>query len=327
MKLGLKMLVAPLLVAAVSLGAAAVYGVVDYAEGQKAAAADNADLRALKVAGQAQETLSQMRGSVYRTLALMASLDDAKIKAARAELRGQGEGLKTRIAGLATGATDTVAAKLVEGAGARLADFVSLCDKAIDLSTVDPNVGTGSMRAAEDVYAHLADDLQGLLAHEDGLRSLREKATQERRLRLTLAMALALLAAGGLAGWVSWRVQRRLVDELRQAVALSEAVARGDLAAASRTPATDADDEIGELTRALLGMVQGLEASLQTVRQATDHIGTASGEIASGNQDLSGRTEQTASNLQQAASSLEQLTGTVRQTADSARTANQLAAS
>src|SRR5439155_16409251 len=46
-----------------------------------------------------------------------------------------------------------------------------------------------------------------------------------------------------------------------------------------------------------------------------------------GSTDLSVRTEQAASSLQETASSMEQLTGTVKQSADSAGTANQLAAS
>jgi len=71
--------------------------------------------------------------------------------------------------------------------------------------------------------------------------------------------------------------------------------------------------EVDKLVRQLVGTVQS--------------ISVASAEIASGNQDLSGRTEQTASSLQQTSSSMEQLTGTVGQTADSARTANQLASS
>ncbi len=63
------------------------------------------------------------------------------------------------------------------------------------------------------------------------------------------------------------------------------------------------------------------------VQVATSGISTASHEIAQGNQDLSSRTEQTASSLEETASSMEELTGTVQQTADSARTANQLATS
>ncbi len=70
-----------------------------------------------------------------------------------------------------------------------------------------------------------------------------------------------------------------------------------------------------------------IEQAVSVVQSSGSNIAHASAEIATGNQDLSQRTEQAASNLQQTASSMVELTGTVKQTADSARTANQLAAS
>ncbi|CAN5292928.1 hypothetical protein BH11PSE10_BH11PSE10_05010 [soil metagenome] len=78
---------------------------------------------------------------------------------------------------------------------------------------------------------------------------------------------------------------------------------------------------------ALKQVLVRIEQAVGVVQSSGSNIAHASAEIATGNQDLSQRTEQAASNLQQTASSMEQLTGTVKQTADSARTANQLAAS
>ena len=112
---------------------------------------------------------------------------------------------------------------------------------------------------------------------------------------------------------------------LAEAEALAAAIAEGDL---SRTmKPVEGVDEASKLMRSLHRMQEALQAMVGQLRTAADSIRTASVEIASGNQDLSSRTEQTASNLQEAASSLVQLTGTVKQTADSARTANQLASS
>ncbi|MCW5610915.1 MAG: Cache 3/Cache 2 fusion domain-containing protein [Rubrivivax sp.] len=109
--------------------------------------------------------------------------------------------------------------------------------------------------------------------------------------------------------------------------ALQQAVAEVADGRLTHPVASERRDELGELMRGVERMRLQLLASLQTVRESADSIRVAATEVATGNQDLSGRTEQTASNLQQAASSLEQLTGTVGTTADSARTANQLAAS
>ncbi|PIM53211.1 methyl-accepting chemotaxis protein [Roseateles chitinivorans] len=112
---------------------------------------------------------------------------------------------------------------------------------------------------------------------------------------------------------------------LAEAEALAEAIAEGDLSRAMKP--VEGVDEASKLMRSLHHMQEALQAMVGQLRTAADSIRTASVEIASGNQDLSSRTEQTASNLQEAASSLVQLTGTVKQTADSARTANQLASS
>ncbi|MEY8875868.1 MAG: Cache 3/Cache 2 fusion domain-containing protein, partial [Leptothrix sp. (in: b-proteobacteria)] len=134
-----------------------------------------------------------------------------------------------------------------------------------------------------------------------------------------LGVALVLLASAILLMTRRWVAAP--LHELQTAVL---AVAEGDL---SRPFHSERRDEIGMLVNAVEVMRSRLTQMLSAVHQSVESIHTASGEIASGNQDLSSRTEQTASNLQQTASSMEQITVTVRHTADSARTANQLASS
>jgi methyl-accepting chemotaxis protein len=139
-----------------------------------------------------------------------------------------------------------------------------------------------------------------------------------------MLILLMLAAAALVAGVSAWLITRSIITPLRKTVGVTELIAGGDL---SQTVDVDGRDEMADMLRSLARMQDALGALVSNVRASSDSIGTASSQIASGNQDLSSRTEQTASNLQQAASSLEQLTGTVSQTADSARTANQLAAS
>ncbi len=138
---------------------------------------------------------------------------------------------------------------------------------------------------------------------------------------LLLGLLAASLAVAGLAGWL---ITRSVTQPLRQAVAETEQIAGGDL---SVSVTVEGRDEIADLKRALSAMQQRLQELVRGIRQSADSIQTASTEVAVGNADLSSRTEQAASNLQETASSMEQLTGTVKHTADSARTANQLAAS
>jgi methyl-accepting chemotaxis protein len=327
MKLGFKLLVAPMLVAVVAASAGLVYGVVDYREGQRVSAADAVDRTSVKTAAQAQEGLAQMRAEVYRTLALLSSLDDAAVKAARADLGKQAQAIQAAVGGLLkTTEPDSALQAIVERVDKQLLDYQARCQKAIDLSAVDANMGVGAMRSAEEVYRASAKELQALVARIEALHGERAAATQQRQLWLQGLLAGALLLAGAAAAATAWSVRCRVVRQLHTAVLLCEATAAGNLVQASASATQAGDDEIGDLQRALSRMVGSLNESLATVRTATDHIGTASREIASGNVDLSQRTEQAASSLQQTASSMTQLTSTVKQTADSARTANQLAA-
>jgi methyl-accepting chemotaxis protein len=128
---------------------------------------------------------------------------------------------------------------------------------------------------------------------------------------------------GGIAVLVAWRMQGKIVKELAHAVDLANEVASGNLAV---NAATERDDEVGDLLRAMGTMVFQLNQSIATVRESSESIHQASAEIANGNQDLSLRTEQTATNLQGASSSTEQLNTTVHQSAESARQAFALAA-
>jgi len=150
-------------------------------------------------------------------------------------------------------------------------------------------------------------------------------AAIEADVRGTEMLLLALAAVATVTAAVfGWRVTLSITRPLALTTAATERIAGGDM---TESVQAEGRDEMAEMQRSLGRMQQALSKLVAEVRSSSDSIATASSQIASGNQDLSGRTEQTASNLQQAASSLEQLTGTVGQTADSARTANQLAAS
>ncbi len=323
MKLGLKLLAAPAIIAMVAVCSGALYGVLQMRDANQTRQATGKDLDNFKTIAQAQEQLSSVRADVFRTLTIISSLDDAKTKAVRADLAKQVQGVARVVAAMAdnTGG-DSEVAKLVAAATPRLETYLKRCDKAIDLSGMDPNVGIGAMRAAEETYGELAKGLLALVARIEALHDERDQEAVARTQRITIALGALMLLSTSIALFLTWRMQRRIMADLHGAVALSEAVAGGDL---TRSIASSSPDEIGDLVRALGSMVTRLRESLQTVRQASDQIGTASSEIASANLDLSQRTERAASSLQQTASSMVELTGTVHQTSDSAQTANRLA--
>ena len=153
--------------------------------------------------------------------------------------------------------------------------------------------------------------------------ALREAAGAE-RMRTVWGVAGVMGLIVGLLALATAYFVRTISDPLKSLVSEAHRIGEGDLFHVDREYRAD---EIGDVQRALAAMKSSLRKVIREVRASADGMQTASQEIASGNQDLSVRTEQTASNLQHAASSLAQLTGTVQQSADSARTANQLAGS
>ncbi|WP_426161400.1 methyl-accepting chemotaxis protein [Pseudoduganella sp. R-34] len=135
---------------------------------------------------------------------------------------------------------------------------------------------------------------------------------------VVLAGGLALSVFAGLV------LLKAISEPLAEAMDVAHRVADGDL----KGQATKhADNEFGELLRALDKMRDNLAAIVAEVRGGSDTISSASAQIAAGNMDLSDRTGEQAASLEETASSMEELTSTVRQNADNARQANQLAVS
>jgi len=166
----------------------------------------------------------------------------------------------------------------------------------------------------------------GLLEHalaaqtDQAQASSIESANQFRTGRLVLlGLGLAALI---IAVVLSWMLTRSIVTPLREAVALAQRVANGDLRS---TIVLGRKDEVGQLFAALSGMTGRLAATVAQVHTGAGTIGMSAVEMASGNMDLSERTERQASALEQTAASMEELAATVKGNAGNARAASALA--
>ena len=147
-----------------------------------------------------------------------------------------------------------------------------------------------------------------------------DAAASEGVMALCAGCALALVA--GL--WFAVVLTRSVVKPVREAQALAQSIAAGDL---TRDVRSDARDEIGQLTQSMGAMVHSLREIVGAVRSSSESIATGSSEIATGNADLSQRTEEQAANLQQTAASMEELSSTVNNNAATAQEAERLAGS
>ncbi len=268
--------------------------------------------------------LGELHTQLYRTLTIIGSMDEVAVAAMRQQ---RAKVLDEMAAGArnqqARSADDALRGALVRYEG-QLRKYRKAADDAIDLSTVDPNTGIAALQGADVDFDAMSRTLADVIAR------VRAHAADERAMLDTSAWRSALLigSLGMLAVALSigfaWLTQRRIAADVSAAAEAASRVAAGRLDSA---PHSEVRDEVGDLLRALGGMVDRLRQSILAVRMAAESVGNASSEIASGNADLSVRTEQAASSLQETASSMEQLTGTVKDSAHSASIADELARS
>ena len=121
---------------------------------------------------------------------------------------------------------------------------------------------------------------------------------------------------------LGWWVGRKGAGSLVSISSVAQQAADGDLS--QRAPVTS-KDELGQLGQAMNRMLDNIANVVGEVRQAAEHVSTASSEITQGNEDLSQRTSAQAGALEETSASMEEMTSTIKQNADNAKQANQLA--
>ncbi|MGD9849790.1 MAG: methyl-accepting chemotaxis protein [Nitrospirales bacterium] len=138
----------------------------------------------------------------------------------------------------------------------------------------------------------------------------------QKKVIMTGIICLALILPLG------WWVGRRGANSLIQVSEVAQRAAEGDL---TKRVTVTSKDELGALGHAMNAMLDNLVKVVSEVRQAAEHVSTASSEITQGNEDLSQRTSAQAGALEETSASMEEMTSTIRQNADNAKQANQLA--
>ena len=158
MRLGSKLLAAPLLTAAVVLGVATLNTLLMSREAVGNQAAFRARLGAVRTLASAQDQAGQIHAGVYRTLALIAALDDSKLKAYRASLTNQIAGVKRTIAEVAKGApADPALQDALQQASAQIDSYQVQAARAIELSALKPNNGATALQTADSTFAALGN--------------------------------------------------------------------------------------------------------------------------------------------------------------------------
>jgi len=324
MKLGMKLLFPIVATALVATAGGLANGVAAQWHAKENAQVVADSLTQQRAVAAARAQMAQMHAGIYRTLALIASLDEPAVKAVREALPQQVNEIQRVVQQVAQ--QHPQAAVLTQNSGViarELGAYSKSADEAIDLASVDPNTGVAAMQSADTQLKVAGEAMVALVATLQQMDQQMRADSAARAWHTSLWVGLISVLVTTIVVVGSARMLRRMADALHDASLLAEAVAAGDL---SPKVAVSRSDEIGDLQRSLARMVEQLRVSLLSVRDAARGTAVASSEIASGNQDLSDRTEQTASRLQQAAASMADLTTAVGQAADAAAQANTLAA-
>ena len=243
MKLGTKLLLAPLLTGAIALAGGGINAVLMDHQATAASEAFRADLANLRTITQVQEQLGRLHASAYRTVALIGSLDEAAVKTYRTELRSQVEGVGRVVAAVAgtPAQAETLRTQVARITG-DLSKYAQQADSAVDMATVDPNTGIAAMQGADATFKAVAQAMTQIITGIEtaAAQTSAEAATDGHRRALLLAAASVLATV--LTLLLCGLMLRRVTLALRRAAAVAEAVAQGNLA----TPVpSQRDDEIG----------------------------------------------------------------------------------
>jgi HAMP domain-containing protein len=246
MKLRGKLLAAPLATVVV-LTVAGAHSWTLQSSAAKERAALVEDIEGYKTLGQSNAQLGALQARVYRTLALLESLKPEEVKAFVASSKLELDGLSRTLTALAeVPGTDAQAREQIQALLPMVATYKDRVIKAIDLSSVDADMGVGAMKAAEQTYGTLGKAVGAVVARTEAAYHEREEVAQKQAAwRTALFGMLALLATIGVLV-ASLVMQRRLVRDLSRAVAVSREVASGNLTAEAHS---DRSDEIGDLIR------------------------------------------------------------------------------
>jgi len=113
---------------------------------------------------------------------------------------------------------------------------------------------------------------------------------------------------------VAWLFSAKLADVIKRAADVVTSLAQGDF-----TVGLDVrrNDEIGQMSNAISGMIAKLRSIVREVQSATNYVASGSQELAGSSESLSqGATEQ-ASSVEEVSSAMEEITASISQNADS----------
>jgi len=201
--------------------------------------------------------------------------------------------------------------------------MVTAMNKAVGVAMTKTDYSATTLADEAAVIRTAADDLLDVMIDRNKLL-LEEADTEADSLYNSSMMMLIGLLVGSIliaaiaATWIVMSISKALSSAVR----LANEVAEGNLSA---TAAVKADDEVGDLIKALNAMTQKLREVVSEVTSATRNVAAGSQEMSATAEQLSqGATEQ-ASSTEEASASMEEMAATIKQSADNASQTEKIA--
>ena len=172
-------------------------------------------------------------------------------------------------------------------------------------------------KAAEDISKGVADITK---IHADALQKNLEEVVAGNETTRMLAIMIGLSVAVIIGLVMTW-LNNKINAPLSKAVEVANALAGGDLTARIDT---DSRDEIGDLMRAIKGMVEKLKAMITTIKASADSVASASEELSASSEQMSRGVAEQSGRASQIATSTAEMSQTV---IDVAKNASNIASS
>lgn len=279
-------------------------------------------LPGIEVAGQ----LSQLRLR-YRVRSLEWLLADTE--ATRGKVEQSLAGLSKELGDAVVRYRDQVKSDddlvLLQQVGERIQAYEAAVTQAITLGRQGDEAG--ARRLSETLWLEranaLRDAIDALVSHnrEDGERGAEEVYEAVRGL-VTWNVGIVLLSTLA-AIFVTVVMAARIGSRLARTVGTVEAIAAGDLTAQLPPPA---EDELGQLTRAMAGMQGALRQSMASLRESADQVASSARQLKESAAQIGDSTSLQSSAAATIAANIEELSVSINHVSDRTGDASRLAA-
>jgi vesicle coat complex subunit len=184
MKLKSKLIAAPLATAVVALAAGMGYGAWAHVQSQTERQETSQNLQQFKSLGESKAQIAIVHAGAYRVMAILNSLDDAQVKAFATSANQQVQALSASVDAMAQQAiADSAERKRLDDLGAQLTTYRKQVAKAMEMSSIDANMGVAALKAADQGFAQIGRTISETISDAEAAAQQRQAEATKRSLR------------------------------------------------------------------------------------------------------------------------------------------------